>query len=153
VSLHFITDNFTPSTIEQEITTDIYLYRFHKDSFNAFLREHHLIFHYDLLPTMQIINLIPRIIDDMHNSPLAYQFGGPSQGPSSSYLPHETQALQLLGLVNKGCPRPSDQQVRLRKMPIQQGHTVDSLARDRTYFANPNMCIDDGRFVLHFRKS
>jgi hypothetical protein len=28
-------------------------------------------------------------------------------------------------------------------MPIQQGKTVDSLARDHAFFANPQVCIDD----------
>jgi hypothetical protein len=38
-------------------------------------------------------------------------------------MSHETLPLELLGLVNKGNPRISDNQVRLRRMPINTSTT------------------------------
>jgi hypothetical protein len=35
-------------------------------------------------------------------------------------------------------------------MPINASSTFERLANDRTSFANPNVCVEDGRFVVHF---
>jgi hypothetical protein len=71
----------------------IFFYQFHKDSFNAYLCDFHLICHHDLLQTTLITNLILRITHDMHNSSLAYELLPLSAALSSSILPHEIQAL------------------------------------------------------------
>ena len=67
-------------------------------------------------------------------------------------MSHETLPLELLGLVNKGNPRISDNQVRLRRMPINTSTTFERLANDQTSFANPSVCVEDDRFVVHFSK-
>ena len=84
----------------------------------------------------------------MSTSDSSYQFTSSTQG--SSWMSHETQPLELLGLVNKGNPRVSDNQVRLQRMPINASSTFERLANDRTSFANPSVCVEDDRFVVHF---
>jgi len=65
-------------------------------------------------------------------------------------MSHETQPLELLGLVNKGNPQVSNNQVWLQRMPINPSSTFERLANDRTSFANLSVCVEDDRFVVHF---
>lgn len=124
------------------------LYRFHRDSVAQYLSDHHLVYHYTLSPTTLITDLITRVIDDMSTSPSLYRFASSSL-ENNMFLSHETQPLQLLGLVNKGTPRVSDNQVHLRTMPVTRSTTLQHLADDKA-FANAAECIEDGRFVIYF---
>ena len=67
-------------------------------------------------------------------------------------MSHETLPLELLGLVNRGSPWASDNQVRLWRMPINSSITLQVLASDRSGYATPSVCVEDDRFVVHFGK-
>ena len=126
---------------------DIILYRFLRDSFNRFLLDHHLLYHYDVHPTSPVVDVISRIMDDMSRSDSSYRFSSPNR--ALSWMSHETLPLELLGLVNKGSPRGSDNQVRLRRMPLNASTTLQALVSDRSNYANPNVCIEDDRYVIN----
>lgn len=98
------------------------LYRFHRDSVTQYLSDHHLVYHYTLSPSTLITDLIIRVTDDMSTSPSVYRFA--SSPENNMFLSHETQPLQLLGLVNKGTPRVSDNQVHLHTMPVTRSTTL-----------------------------
>ena len=129
--------------------SDLVLYTFLRDSFNAKLDEYHLLYSYDLPLTTLVTDLIHQVVNDLQGSSFAYQFSGNTQG---SFLPHETLPLQLLELVNRGTRRQGVDIVRLRRAPLRAGWTLQDLARDRTHFAAANISIEGNRLVLNFGK-
>lgn len=74
--------------------------------------------------------------------------------PDTLLLAHENQPLAPLYIVNRGVPRPSDNQIRLRRAPVRPTATIGELAANRLQFAVPGLCIipHDGQnyLVLHF---
>lgn len=70
----------------------------------------------------------------------------------SFLLQHEGLPLQLLSLVNRGTPRPHDDQIRLKAVPASPTLTLGDLAADKARFNLP-VCIESNRLVLHFGKS
>jgi hypothetical protein len=76
-----------------------------------------------------------------HGDPLAHRY------PCIQY---ESLPLELLGLVNKGNVRLSDNQVQLQRMSVNASTTFQVLAGNRLLYANPNVCIEDDCFVVHF---
>lgn len=71
-------------------------------------------------------------------------------------LAHENQPLVPLYVVNRGVPRPSDNQIRLRRAPVRPSATLGELATNRLQFAVPGLCMvpENGQnyLVLHFGK-
>jgi hypothetical protein len=110
------------------------------------LESFNLIHSYELAPTTTVTSLVQRVVSDMQNSPLRYEF----QPVPGTLLEHEALPLQLLALVNRGSPRISDDQIRLRRVPITINQSVADLAGDRARFAARPICIEDNRFVIHF---
>lgn len=86
----------------------------------------------------------------MTASPARYIFDAPPSR-SSAFQSHEVQPLQLLGLVNRGMLRASDNQAHLRPDPVNRTMTLQDLAGS-TKFANALECIEDGRFCLYLGK-
>lgn len=67
---------------------------------------------------------------------------------NSFLLAHEALPLHLLSLVNRGRPRPSDHQIRLRPMSLMSDVTIATIMGDKVRFAAP-ICIEGNRFVIH----
>lgn len=87
----------------------------------------------------------------MEQSPAQYKFKAVTS--FQPYLSHENLQLQLLGLVNKGTAR-RDNHTYLAKQAVTASMTLASLLADKHYFATANgLCVEDGRWVLRFRKS
>ncbi|KAJ6467428.1 hypothetical protein C8R45DRAFT_1106169 [Mycena sanguinolenta] len=74
--------------------------------------------------------------------------------PDTVLLAHENPPLAPLYVVNRGLPRPSDNEIRLRRAPVRPSATLGELAANRLQFAVPGLCMvpHDGLnyLVLHF---
>jgi len=66
----------------QEATqpSDLILYTFLRDSFNAKLDEYHLLYLYDLPLTTLVTDLIHQVVNNLQQSSFAYQFSGNTRG-------------------------------------------------------------------------
>lgn len=78
-------------------------------------------------------------------------------GPSpTSLLAHEDQPLLPLYVVNRGVPRPSDNQIRLRRSPVRPASTMAEITANRVQFAIPGLCIETHEglnyLCIHFSK-
>jgi hypothetical protein len=133
----------------QEVTNDLILYMFLRDSFNAKLEEYHLSYSYELPLSTVVSDLIQRVVNDMQRSPFAYQFSADGRG---SFLPHETLPLQLLELVNRGLVRQSGGPVRLRRAPPRANQTLFDLATDRYRFAAAHFNVEGNQLAINFGK-
>lgn len=140
----------------QGYTEAHFIYRFHLDSFNALLESYGLLFKLEVPLTMPTTVLLQTIQASMESSHFNYRFADPTPLGSSTtgILPHESLPLSLLGLVNRGRTHPTLDEVRLRTEPAHN-LTVGMLISDqslRAKFANPALCIESGRLVLHLCK-
>lgn len=124
----------------------LYAYRFVLDSFNAKLESFHLLYNYELPLSTSISSLINTVASHMQSSPFNYQFRSSS---STFLLSHETLPLQLLEIVNRGVPRATDGQIRLRRT-AHRLLTLGDLATNRMHFAVPDIAIEGNQFVVHF---
>jgi hypothetical protein len=100
--------------------------------------------------------LLQSIQASMEASDFNYRFADPTPlGPSTAgILPHESLPLSLLGLVNRGRPHPTLDEVRLRTEPAHN-LTVGMLINEPSLhakFANAALCVESGRLVLHLCK-
>lgn len=127
--------------------SELHVYRFLRDSFNAQLEAYHLLYCYELPLQTTVSDLIKRVAADMQSSAFEYEFSAMLDDPES-YLPHERLPLVLLKLVNRGVPRTQDGLIRL----IGEAHgdlTIEDLAADNLRFAAP-VAIEGTRLVIHF---
>lgn len=106
-----------------------------------------LLYRLELPLSLSVTALINQLSDLMRASPSMYSFTASPYTTSRAILP-----LHLLGLVDKGRPRPSDGQVRLRPNPVPSTLTLRDLVSDRNSYAAP-VCIVNGRLSLHFSAS
>jgi hypothetical protein len=83
----------------------------------------------------------------MESGPSSYRFapvrrlGLPGQG--SEGLP-----LEVLGMLSRGQPSGSANQVHMRPHPLDRNATIAQLVADRHRFT-PQSCIDGDRIILH----
>lgn len=129
--------------------TNIFLYQFHTDSFNAVLESFHLTGVCTVSPETRALDFIRNIKRYMEESPFHYRF---SQRFGNVHLEHEALPLHLLALVNRGRPRSSDNSIRLRQHPAQTHLTIGEMANDISRFSNPSLCIEGNCFVIHLRE-
>jgi hypothetical protein len=92
----------------------------------------------------------------MESSRFNFAFADPAPLGSSTtgILPHESLPLSLLGLVNRGRTHPTLDEVQLRTEPAHN-LTVGMMISDpraRSKFANPSLCVESGRLVVHMCK-
>ncbi|KAJ3510799.1 hypothetical protein NLJ89_g4471 [Agrocybe chaxingu] len=128
-----------------DTVSEYFAHRFYIESFNSHLLSLGLLHDFDTPLTTSIIDLINRISTDMENSSFAFRFSH-----RAGVLEHEDLPIGLLGFVNRGRPRPSDNQIRLRIQPISSVATIETLLSAPNLYAIPDLCIEDGRYVLHF---
>lgn len=73
---------------------------------------------------------------------------------TGSLLAHENLPLILLQFVNRGLPRPSDGQIRLRQSPLRPDTTLGDIAGNRAQFAVSGLSFEmyEGQYhlVLNF---
>lgn len=98
---------------------------------------------------MPVVELIQQIAQDLQDSSLNYEFNELNRR-RSSLIAHESRPLDLLCVVNRGVPRPSDGQIRLRRTPVSPSLTVGELSANRLQFAVPGLCIEDNHFLIYF---
>ncbi|KAK6996213.1 hypothetical protein R3P38DRAFT_3329590 [Favolaschia claudopus] len=115
---------------------DLYFMRFLSDTFIAVMNSVGLVVVQTSETTLSLTAHIQNIVHELR----ARQFELIS--PSSTLLQaHENQALAPLYVVNRGVPRPSDNQIRLRRAPVRGTETLGEVAANRTQFAVPSLCI------------
>ncbi|KAK7012389.1 hypothetical protein R3P38DRAFT_3279919 [Favolaschia claudopus] len=128
---------------------DLYFMRFLSDTFIAVMNSVGLVVVQTSETTLSLTAHIQNIVHELRSR----QFELTS--PSSTLLQaHENQALAPLYVVNRGVPRPSDNQIRLRRAPVRGTETLGEVAANRTQFAVPSLCITtfEGQncLLLHF---
>jgi len=97
--------------------------------------------------SMPVVELHDSIIDAMESSSHSYSCTATSQVSAHA---HENMLLTLLALRNRGSPRPSDNRISLKDFPVTANLRLEDLLANRPNFANPALCIEDGKFVVHF---
>jgi hypothetical protein len=127
--------------------SELQVYQFEQDTFDARLEEFNLLFTYELPISTPITSLIDRIAGDMQSSSFQYQFAPETR----MLLAHEALPLQLLQLVNRGVPRGWNLHIHLRQA-VHGNRTIQHLAGDRLRFCIPNITIEGNpsRFVIYF---
>lgn len=147
-STHQMLIKYANSGLSQEMPhqSELLVYRFLRDSFNAKLEEFNLLYTYELPCSTSVTTLIQRVSSDMQSSSFNYQFTADTYG---SHLAHERLPLQLLEFINRGVPRQQDGQVRLRRA-IHGVQTIVDLAGDRARHAVLPVAIEGNCFVIHF---
>jgi len=120
-------------------------YRFLRESFSAKLEEFRLVYLYEFPLSTSIANFIERVVEDMEQSSFHYQF---TPRTAASFSHQEVLPLQLLEVVNRGVPRPSDGQIRLR-CAAHSNLTIGNLAANRVRFAVPTVAIEGNCFIIH----
>ena len=126
------------------------MYTLFRDSFNNKLESHGLIHRYEFPVSTPVTLLLERAASDMQTSPFGYQFA-PNNSRGSFFLSHEVLPLQLLSFVNRGVPRPGDQQIRLRRA-AHGDQTIESLLSNRMLYAIPAFAIEGNHFVVNVGK-
>ncbi|KAJ7754849.1 hypothetical protein B0H16DRAFT_1831582 [Mycena metata] len=118
------------------LESNLYLMRFLKDTFLAKMREFGLCV-LQTSPTTQLVTEhISNIVHEFRNR------GMDIVASDSTVLSHEDQPLSSLYLVNRGLPRPSDNQIRLRRLPLRPGTTMGEVGANRLQLALPGVCIE-----------
>ena len=64
----------------------------------------------------------------------------------------ETLPLQLLEIINRGVPRPSDGQIRLRRVAPNTTMNIVALTGNQLHYAIPSLAIEGNNFVIHLSK-
>lgn len=122
-------------------------YRFLRESFNAQLQAYCLLYTYEFSLLTSVATLMERVIQDMERSPFSYQFTLAPRG-TVSFSHGEMLHLQLLEIVNRGVPRQTDGQIRLRRA-VHATLTIGDLVANRMHYAVPTVAIEGNHFVVH----
>jgi hypothetical protein len=122
------------------------LFRFLKESFDAWLERHDLVYRWDVPTSTLVRSLLLQVKDEMESSPSSYRFAPVRRLSSQEGLP-----LEALGVLSRGQPAGSANQVYLRPHPLDRRATVAQLVADRHRFT-PQACIDGDRVILHLGK-
>ncbi|KAJ7436551.1 hypothetical protein FB451DRAFT_1417408 [Mycena latifolia] len=132
--------------------SDLFLMRFLKDTFLKVMKDHGLLVLQTSPISLPVTDHILNLVQELQGRQI--NILGPSH---TSLLAHKNQPLVPLYVVNQGVPRPSDNQIRLRRSPVQPASTMGEIAANRVQFAIPGLCIEthDGQnylclyFVIH----
>ena len=107
-----------------------------------------LYYTFNLPPSTPVVSLIEQVASRMENSNSTFSFA--STPHDHSFLRNETLPLQLLEFANRGIPRPSDMQIRLRRVALPTDTTINDLLTDRTRFAVNRLAIEgSNRFLIN----
>ncbi|KAF7367181.1 hypothetical protein MSAN_00978000 [Mycena sanguinolenta] len=122
------------------------------DSFEMYLRDRDLFFSYSLPADTKVIDVATKVAGDMTASPTKWSFAELSPALRQHLRRHETLHLQILGLVNRGVPRPRDGCIGLRPHATDSSLTLFDLLnkRNTTIFSKPDTCIRKSRLILRF---
>ncbi|KAF7371961.1 hypothetical protein MVEN_00054100 [Mycena venus] len=135
--------------IENGSEIDLFYMRFLWDTFFQQMQAFGLVVIQTSPTTQSVTAHIQDIVHELRLRQLDVDFS-----PDSVLLAHENQPLAPLYVVNRGVPRPSDNQIRLRRAPVRPTATIGDLAANRLQFAVPGLCIipHDGQnyLALHF---
>jgi len=123
------------------------VYQHRTASVNDKLQGLQLLYDRQLLISTKVIELHDDIISAMQASSYLYSCTRPAQISSHA---HENMSLTLLALRNRGNPRPSDNCIALKEFPVSGSLTLEDLLANRLTFANLLLCLEDGRFIVHF---
>ncbi|TDL14092.1 hypothetical protein BD410DRAFT_846356 [Rickenella mellea] len=145
-----VTVKVYPPSIPSSTRPEKFVYRFFRDSFNQALESYGLLSRHEVPLTSTVHTLIRQIAGNMQQSRFQYIF---ASSQNITHLQHETLPLHLMGLVSKGQPRPKDNQVRLRTMPVGPKFTFANMIAQKSYYALPEVCIEDSRLVVYFAVS
>jgi hypothetical protein len=126
----------------------VFFYRFHRDSFNMCLRTLCLVYEYEVPPATLVSDLLYRVVDDMKDCALKYSF---VVKDTHAILDHESLPLLLLSFVNRGRVRTSDGQIRMRRSPVTEDMTLESMTNSRHLYSPTSLdfCVENGRFIVH----
>ena len=135
---------------------DLFVYRFQQENYMKITTRWGLAHSLTLTPDTLISNLINHVHGEMVNGLHQYRFPSPRSFQTSVDDPdlvlQEPLLMCLLGLVNKGLPRPKDGHVRLQSFPCHQLTVRDLMARPKV-FAHADHCIVEGsRFIIRLRE-
>lgn len=127
-----------------------FVYRFHQEEFNRELQSLGLFYDLEMNVSASISELISNITSKMIDGPFAYSFRQSRRVSRQTQLPgpYGALALGILGLVNRGRPRVSDNHIRLTLQPIVN-LTINGLLDQGTRYVVPDICIEENRFVIH----
>ena len=129
---------------------NLFHYRYLCDSFTAWLEKIDLYYTFNLPPSTPVVNLIEQVASQMEASDSDFSFA--STPHDRSFLRNETLPLQLLEFGNRGIPRSSDMQIRLRRAALPADTTINDLLTDRTRFAINRLAIEGSRFLINLSK-
>ncbi|KAK6984722.1 hypothetical protein R3P38DRAFT_3332778 [Favolaschia claudopus] len=134
---------------EHESESDLFFMRFHWGSFFQIMDNYGLIVVQTSDTTTSLIAHIQNLVHVLRHREIEI-----TSSISTLLQPHENQPLAPLYVANRGVPRPSDNQIRLRRSPVQPTATLGELAANRVQFAVPGLCIvpyeGQNHLVLHF---
>ncbi|KAJ3496500.1 hypothetical protein NLJ89_g10477 [Agrocybe chaxingu] len=130
-----------------EHTSDYYAFRFHTNSFDAYINEQGLLHDYEFPLTTSVMEIMKKVASDMENGPFSYCFGHRQE----HILAEEDLPLGLLGVLNRGRSR-SNNQVYFKVQPVHNGMTLEYLTSGTPAerYAVPGICFKYSRFNLHF---
>ncbi|KAJ7511954.1 hypothetical protein B0H11DRAFT_2371466 [Mycena galericulata] len=111
--------------------------RFLRDTFYKVMKDHGLIVLQTSSSTLSLTEHIQNVVHELRNRQIDI-----GSSLDSSLLSHEDQPLAPLYIVNRGVPRPSDNQIRLRRSPVRPTSSLGDLAANRLQFAIPGLCIE-----------
>jgi hypothetical protein len=83
----------------------------------------------------------------MESGPSSYRFA-----PVRRLFGQEGLPLEVLGVLSRGQPSGSANQVYMRPYPLDRNATIAQLVADRHRFT-PQSCIDGDRIILHLGMS
>lgn len=106
-----------------------------------------MIYEYEIRPSMTISTLTSKIVLDMSNCPMQYEF---STRFPHGIARHEAHPIRVLALTNRGRPRPTTGHTYLQRMAISGTTPISELFSNRNFYANPRFCLENDRFVLYF---
>ncbi|KAJ7166343.1 hypothetical protein C8R43DRAFT_1162799 [Mycena crocata] len=123
---------------------DLILCRRLRTSELAFMAVHHLLYDFVLPENTSVVELLRTGSRAMQDSPSQYQFGVDNGARASRHLPHETLALQILSLVNKGNPRTNGVSYLSSHHPVGLNMTIGNLTDplQRSKFGHPTLCVE-----------
>ena len=95
------------------------------------LERYSLSYSYDLPPTTTITDVISRVEEDMKNSNFHYTF---VNYRTPNILDHEALPLMVLEFRNRGRVLRSDNEIKLRRTPVDPNITVQMMFQNRTLY-------------------
>ena len=113
------------------------------------MSEQYALLHlYDLPPTTTVANIVRHVENDMNNSGLHYDF---VNRHTPNILHHEALPLLVLQFRNRARVLQSDNEIKLRRTPMDPNLTLQVMFGNRSLYMPPIVgnCIEDGRFVIH----